>query len=58
MRLGLGKKGAKGIEEWAERESERLADLGKKVKGIEECLEKDILPAAETGWKKLRKFLG
>jgi hypothetical protein len=55
---GLGKKGAKGVEEWAARESERLADLGEKVKGIEEWLEKDILPAAETGWKKLRKFLG
>jgi hypothetical protein len=55
---GLGKKGAKGVEEWAARESERLADLGEKVKGIEEWLEKEILPAAETGWKKLRKFLG
>jgi len=55
---GLGKKGAKGVEEWAARESERLAELSKKVKGVEEWIEKDILPAAETGWKKLRKYLG
>ena len=42
----------------AARESERLAELSKKVKGVEEWVEKEILPAAETGWKKLRKYLG
>jgi hypothetical protein len=56
--VALGRKGAKGVEEWAGREAERLAELGKKAKGVEEWVEKEVLPAAESGWKKLRRFLG
>jgi len=51
-----GKKKAKDLEEWVEREAGQLTEAGKKK--VEEWVEKDILPAAECGWKKLRKFFG
>jgi hypothetical protein len=52
----LGKKGAKGLEDWAERQGEQLTDLAKKVKDLEQWVEGEVLPVAETGWKKVRKF--
>jgi hypothetical protein len=52
-----GKKRLHEAEEWAEREAGHLAKLGKaKAKEIEKWVEDEILPAAETGWKKLRKY--
>jgi len=54
-----GKKHLKKVEEWAEREAERFSEAGKgKAKSIEKWVEEEILPAAECGWKRLRKFLG
>jgi hypothetical protein len=55
--LKEGKKHLKKAEEWAGREAEHLAGLGKeKAKAVEQWMEQEILPAAECGWKKLRKF--
>ena len=54
-----GRKHLKKAEEWAEREAEHLAELGKtKAKDVEKWVEEEILPAAECGWKKLRKYFG
>jgi len=54
-----GKKHLKKVEEWAEREAEHLSEVGKgKAKTVEKWVEDEILPAAECGWKKLRKLLG
>jgi len=52
----VGKKKAKEVEKWVEREAGQLTQAGKKK--VEEWVEKEVLPAAESGWKKLRKFLG
>ena len=56
----LGSEGRKHLqkaEAWAEREAEHLAKLGKsKARDVEKWVEEEILPAAETGWKKLRKY--
>jgi hypothetical protein len=55
--LKEGKNQLKKAEEWAGREAEHLAGLGKKkAKAVEAWMEQEILPAAECGWKKLRKF--
>jgi hypothetical protein len=36
-----------------------LAGAGKrKAREVEEWVEREILPAAECGWKRLRKFFG
>jgi len=56
--VALTKKGAKGVEEWAAHEAERLAEIAKKAKGVEEWVEKEIVPVAETGWKMVRKIFG
>jgi hypothetical protein len=69
-----GQESLKEIESWAEREAERLAGAGKewvgreaehlagagkrKAREVEEWVEREILPAAECGWKRLRKFFG
>jgi len=52
-----GKKRLRKAEKWAEREADHLASVGKtKAKDVEKWVEEEILPAAECGWKKLRKF--
>jgi hypothetical protein len=52
-----GRRQLKKAEEWAEREAEHLAGLGKtNAKQVEKWVEEEILPAAECGWKKLQKF--
>ena len=54
-----GIKHLKKVEEWAEREAEHLSEVGKdKAKTVEKWVEDEVLPAAECGWRKLRKFLG
>jgi ElaB/YqjD/DUF883 family membrane-anchored ribosome-binding protein len=54
-----GKKRLREAEKWAEKEAEHLAELSKsKAKDVEKWVEDEILPAAECGWKKLRKFFG
>ena len=50
----IGKKTAKEVEAWVEKEAGELTEAGKKK--VEEWVEKEILPAAESGWKKLRQY--
>lgn len=53
------RKHLKKAEEWAEREADHLAAVGKKkAKDVEKWVEDEVLPAAECGWKKLRKIFG
>ncbi|MGA3170858.1 MAG: hypothetical protein ABSE62_07565 [Chthoniobacteraceae bacterium] len=54
---GEGKKHLKKLEQWAERESDLLAKLGKdKAMTVEKWVEEEVLPAAECGWKKVLKL--
>ncbi len=54
-----GRKHLRKFEQWAEREAGHLADFGKgKAKSVEKWVEDEVLPAAECGWKRLRKLIG
>ncbi len=48
-----GRKKAKEVEKWVEKEAGELSEAGRKK--VEEWVEKEVLPAAECGWKKLRE---